>query len=114
MKLLRLPKIAKTTEFKARGMSSYNLSSKADSDIVDYTLETWGESQTHEHVTELLQFLQRLKFIAKLLSVQQTSSDLALPKTSISRLALIHSGDDLPEIRGYKNDIYKYVSSVNK
>jgi len=44
-------------------MSSYNLSSKADSDIddiVDYTLETWGESQTHEHVTELLQFLQTL------------------------------------------------------
>ncbi|GGW50390.1 Toxin ParE1 [Arenibacter antarcticus] len=44
-------------------MSSYNLSSKADSDIddiVDYTLETWGESQTHVYVTELLQFLQTL------------------------------------------------------
>ena len=30
-------------------MSSYHLSSKADDDIddiVDYTLETWGESQT--------------------------------------------------------------------
>ena len=44
-------------------MSSYNLSPKADSDInniVDYTLETWGESQTHDYVTELLQFLQIL------------------------------------------------------
>jgi len=44
-------------------MPSYSLSSKADGDIddiVDYTLETWGESQTHDYVTELLQFLQTL------------------------------------------------------
>lgn len=44
-------------------MSSYKLSSKADSDIddiVDYTLETWGESQTYDYVAELLQFLQTL------------------------------------------------------
>ena len=44
-------------------MPSYNLSSKADGDIddiVDYTLETWGESQTYVYVTELLQFLQTL------------------------------------------------------
>ncbi|WP_031425437.1 type II toxin-antitoxin system RelE/ParE family toxin [Flavimarina sp. Hel_I_48] len=44
-------------------MSSYNLSSKADNDIddiVDYTLETWGESQTHDYVSELFQLLQTL------------------------------------------------------
>lgn len=44
-------------------MSSYYLSSKADDDIddiVDYTLETWGELQTHIYVTELYQFLQNL------------------------------------------------------
>ncbi|MGB5358991.1 type II toxin-antitoxin system RelE/ParE family toxin [Eudoraea sp.] len=44
-------------------MPSYYLSSKADSDIddiVDYTLETWGESQTHSYITELYQFLQTL------------------------------------------------------
>ncbi len=44
-------------------MSSYYLSSKADDDIddiVDYTLETWGELQTHAYVTELYQFLQTL------------------------------------------------------
>jgi len=42
-------------------MASYHLSSKADGDIddlVDYTLETWGESQTHTYITELYQFLQ--------------------------------------------------------
>ncbi len=44
-------------------MSSYHLSSKADSDIddiVDYTLETWGESQTHSYINMLYQFLQTL------------------------------------------------------
>jgi toxin ParE1/3/4 len=44
-------------------MPSYYLSSKADGDIdaiVDYTLKTWGESQTHDYVTELFQFLQTL------------------------------------------------------
>lgn len=44
-------------------MSSYYLSSKADEDIddiVDYTLDTWGELQTHTYVTELYQFLQTL------------------------------------------------------
>lgn len=44
-------------------MSSYYLSSKADDDIddiVDYTLETWGESQAHIYVVELYQFLQTL------------------------------------------------------
>lgn len=58
-----LPKSVRTIVFEARRMSSYNLSSKADSDIddiVDYTLERWGESQTHDYVTELLQFLETL------------------------------------------------------
>ena len=44
-------------------MPRYYLSSKADDDIddiVDYTVETWGESQTHIYVTELYQFLQTL------------------------------------------------------
>jgi len=44
-------------------MSSYILSTKADSDIddiVDYTLETWGESQTYDYVSELFQFFQTL------------------------------------------------------
>lgn len=57
---MRLPKIVKTAGLKARRMSSYNLSPKADSDIDDYTLETWGESQTHDYVTELLEFLRTL------------------------------------------------------
>lgn len=58
MKFSHLLKIAKT-----RQVPDYNLSSKADGDIdniVDYTLETWGESQTHKYVSELLQFLQSL------------------------------------------------------
>jgi toxin ParE1/3/4 len=44
-------------------MPSYNLSLKADGDIddiVDYTMQTWGESQTHIYLTELYQFLQTL------------------------------------------------------
>ncbi|WP_026808549.1 type II toxin-antitoxin system RelE/ParE family toxin [Arenibacter latericius] len=44
-------------------MNRYNLSSKADKDIddiVDYTLVTWGESQTYDYVSELVQFFQRL------------------------------------------------------
>lgn len=44
-------------------MPSYHLSSKADDDIddiVDYTLDTWGESQTYNYITELYQFLQTL------------------------------------------------------
>jgi len=41
-------------------MSSYYLSSKADSDIDDIVDYTWGESQTHSYITELYQFLQTL------------------------------------------------------
>ena len=44
-------------------MSSFHLSKKADGDIddiVDYTLEFWGESQTHDYVTKLYQYLQTL------------------------------------------------------
>jgi len=44
-------------------MGSYHLSSKADGDIddiVDYTLETWGESQTNIYLTDLYEFLQTL------------------------------------------------------
>lgn len=44
-------------------MSSYDLSSKADSDIddiVDYTLEVWGEAQTYDYVAELIHTLQSL------------------------------------------------------
>ena len=47
-------------------MSSYHLSSKADDDIddiVDYTLETWGELQTHNYVAELYQFYRLLQII---------------------------------------------------
>lgn len=44
-------------------MNSYILSSKADDDldnITDYTLEVWGETQTRDYVTELLQCFQSL------------------------------------------------------
>ena len=47
-------------------MSNYHLLSKADDDIddiVDYTLETWGELQTHNYVTELFNFYSLFQII---------------------------------------------------
>jgi toxin ParE1/3/4 len=44
-------------------MERYIISSKADNDldnITDYTLEVWGETQTRDYVTKLLQCFQSL------------------------------------------------------
>lgn len=60
-------------------MSSYHLSSKADDDIddiVDYTLETWGESQTHNYVSEVYQFVQTL---ADNTGLGRSASEFAAP-----------------------------------
>ncbi len=44
-------------------MHKYILSLKADydvDDITDYTLEVWGEAQTHDYITNLLQCFESL------------------------------------------------------
>lgn len=60
-------------------MSSYDLSSKADSDIddiVDYTLEVWGEAQTYDYVVELIHTLQSL---SKQPEIGRSAAEFAAP-----------------------------------
>ncbi len=60
-------------------MSSYYLSSKADSDIddiVDYTLEVWGEAQTYDYVTELIHTLQ---YLASEPEIGRSAAEFAAP-----------------------------------
>lgn len=50
-------------------MHKYILSLKADSDvddITDYTLEVWGEAQTHDYIANLLQCFEYLAIRSEL------------------------------------------------